>query len=58
MVSGGPGLVVAYGSYERKIWEEKRVVCILDIARGEEAKGEQWEVGRRVIKQIVMENSD
>jgi hypothetical protein len=22
MVSGGPGTVVAYGTYERKIWEE------------------------------------
>ena len=58
MVSGGPGLVVAYGSYERKIWEEKRVVFILDIARGEEAKGEQWETGRRVMRRIAAANRE
>ena len=48
---------MAYGSYERNIWEEKRVVFILDIARGAETKGEQWEVGKRVMKQITLENS-
>ena len=58
MVSGGPGMVVAYGSYERNTWEEKRVVFILDIARGQEAKGEQWETGRRVMRQIVVANRE
>ena len=57
-MSGGPGLVVAYGSYERKTWEEKRVVFILDIARGEEAKGEQWETGRRVMRRIAAANRE
>ena len=51
-------MVVAYGAYERNTWEEKRVVFILDIARGEEAKGEQWETGRRVMKQVVAANRD
>lgn len=49
-MSGGPGLVVAYGAYERHTWEEKRVVFIFDLARGEEARGRQWETGRRVMK--------
>ena len=57
-MSGGPGTVVAYGTYERKIWEEKKVVYILDIARGREAKGEQWETGKRVMRRIVVANRD
>ena len=39
--------------------EERRVVFILEIARGEEAKGKQcWEMGRRVLKQVVAANRD
>ena len=49
---------MAYGTYERKIWEEKRVVFILDIARGEEATGEQWETGRRVMRRIAAANRE
>ena len=57
-MSGGPGLVVAYGTYERKIWKEKKVVFILDIARGQEAKGERWGTGKRVMRQIVVANRE
>jgi hypothetical protein len=49
---------VAYGTYERKIWEETKAVFILDIARGQEAKGEQWETGRRVMRRIVEANRE